>query len=324
MGITAYRQMDDRRGTRLLDDLREAWVSRQGHPSVAASRVLAGAFIAFEGGDGTGKSTQARLLADWLRTDQGHEVVLTREPGATAIGMRLREVLLGHTTELGARAEALLFAADRAHHVDSVIRPALGRGAIVVSDRYSDSSVAYQGAGRELDADEVARLSRWATCGLTPDLTVLLDLDPVVTRARRAKDTERASEDRLESLPEEFHERVRRRFLDLARREPHRYLVLDAGAGIEEVHQRVRQRVREILPLSAKRRELLRSRLSAEEEARELRASAEAEVLRMDADLRSRRVRETRAREESKRRARDEAERELAAQEHQLAEEAER
>jgi dTMP kinase len=311
MGVTAYRQMDDRAGTPLRNDLRDAWLARRDRPEQMARRAYPGLFIAFEGGDGTGKSTQARLLADWLRGDQGHEVVLTREPGATPIGVRLREVLLGHSHEMGGRAEALMFAADRAHHVDSLIRPALERGAIVVTDRYTDSSVAYQGAGRELDIDEVARLSRWATDGLVPDLTVLLDLHPMVTKARRAKDAARSGEDRMESLPDDFHERVRARFLELAKREPHRYLVLDAGLGVDEIQQRVRRRAQDVLPISAKRRAELRERLAEEEQSRTRRANAEAEVLKMDAELRKRRMAEAKAREESRRRAREEAERQL-------------
>lgn len=311
MGVTAYRQMDDRTGTKLRHDLRDAWLARRDRPEQLARRAYPGLFIAFEGGDGTGKSTQARLLADWLRADQGHEVVLTREPGATPVGVRLREVLLGHGSDLGSRAEALLFAADRAHHVQSLVRPALERGSIIVTDRYTDSSIAYQGAGRELDTDDVARLSRWATDGLVPDLTVVLDLHPMVTKARRAKDAARSGEDRLESLPDDFHERVRARFLDLARREPHRYLVLDAGLSVDEIQQRVRRRVQDVLPISAQRRAQLRERLNEEEQSRQRRAAAEAEVLRMDAELRAQRMAEAKAREESRRRAREEAERQL-------------
>jgi dTMP kinase len=311
MGVTAYRQMDDRAGTSLRNDVREAILARRDRPEQMARRAYPGLFIAFEGGDGTGKSTQARLLADWLRSDQGHEVVLTREPGATPVGVRLREILLGHGQEMAGRAEALMFAADRAHHVASLIRPALERGAIVVTDRYMDSSVAYQGAGRELDIDEVAHLSRWATDGLVPDLTVVLDLHPMVTRARRAKDAARSGEDRLESLPDDFHERVRTRFLELARREPHRYLVVDAGLDADEIQQKVRRRAQDVLPISAKRKAELRERLAEEEQSRTRRANAEAEVLKMDADLRARRMAEAKAREDSRRRAREEVERQL-------------
>jgi dTMP kinase len=311
LGVSAYRQMDDRPGARLSHDFQQIWSNRKDRPAQPARRTYPGVFIAFEGGDGTGKSTQARLLAEWLRDDQGHDVVLTREPGATPVGVRLREVLLGQGSDLSSRAEALLFAADRADHVSSLVRPALQTGAIVVTDRYIDSSVAYQGAGRDLDGDEVARISRWATDGLVPDLTVLLDVDPMISKARRARDQARAGEDKLESLPEDFHARVRGRFLDLARREPHRYLVIDAGLSVDEIQTLVRRRVREVLPISARRRALLKERLTEEEQARERRAAAEAEVLRMDADLRTKRIGEARLREESRRRAREEAERQL-------------
>ena len=314
MGVTAYRQMDDRPGTGLVADLRESWAARRDHPTTAANRLHAGVFVAFEGGDGCGKSTQSRLLADWLQDEEGHEVVLTREPGATPLGLTLREVLLGHGSDVSPRTEALLFAADRAQHVATVVRPALERGAIVVTDRYIDSSVAYQGAGRSLDGDDVARLSRWATEGLTPDLTVLLDLDPALSRVRRGRDAARAGDDRLESLPDDFHERVRTRFLDLARREPHRYLVLDAGESRDDLQEQVRARVRQVLPVSARRRELLKARLESEEQDRQRRAAAEAEVHRIDAELRARRLEEARARTESQRRAKEEAER-LVAQE---------
>ena len=221
-------------------------------------------------------------------------------------------MLLGHGHDVAPRAEALLFAADRAQHVATVVRPALERGAIVVTDRYLDSSVAYQGAGRSLDGDDIARLSRWATEGLTPDLTVLLDLDPALGRVRRGRDAGRAGDDKLESLPDDFHDRVRSRFLDLARREPHRYLVLDAGDPVDELQEAVRTRVKALLPVSARRREQLRARLEAEEETRLRRAAAEAEVHRIDAELRAKRLDEARARHESQRRAKEEAERELA------------
>ncbi len=312
LGVVAYRQMDDRPGTGLLTDLRQLWVDKRDHPAQAAARTHPGVFIALEGGDGTGKSTQARLLADWLEEDQGHDVVLTREPGATPVGVRLREVLLSNGTDVGARAEALLFAADRAHHVATVVRPALERGSIVVTDRYIDSSVAYQGAGRDLDGEEVARLSRWGTDGLVPDLTVLLDVDPLISKGRRERDAARTNgADRLESLPDDFHARVRARFQQLARRTPHRYLVIDAGLTVDEIQQLIRRRVREVLPISARRRAQLSERLAVEEQARTRRAAAEAEVLRMDADLRAKRMDEARLREESRRRAREEAELQL-------------
>ncbi|GAB3265275.1 hypothetical protein GCM10027456_48610 [Kineosporia babensis] len=311
LGVTSYRKLDDRAGTSLRQDLRARWSSRQPSPSAAARITYPGVFVALEGGDGSGKSTQARLLAEWLRSDQGHDVVLTREPGATPLGVRLREVLLGNTAALGSRPEALLFAADRAHHVEAVVRPALARGAVVVTDRYIDSSVAYQGAGRELDGGAVQRISDWATDGLVPALTVLLDVDPMVSKARRAHDVTRGGEDRLEAEPDGFHERVRAEFLALAAQAPHRYLVIDAGLSAEEVQQLIREGVRQVLPVSARRRAELDERLAEEGQTRERRAKAEAEVLRMDADLKRRRVEEAREREESRRRARDEAERQL-------------
>jgi len=320
MGVTAYRQMDDRRGVRLRDDLRAALFSgAERAPTVPGGR-LGGVLVAFEGGDGAGKSTQAQMLARWLRDDQGHEVVLTREPGATPLGVRLRELLLGERgqgADVGARAEALLFAADRAHHVETVVRPALERGAVVVTDRYVDSSIAYQGAGRELAPQEVARLSKWATQGLVPDLTVLLDLPPEFARVRRAAAADGgavATGDRIESLDEGFHERVRAGFLDLARREPQRYLVLDGSQDRDEVQEEIRRRLRLVLPVSGALRDQLHARLSAEDEDRARRARAESDVRRLDAELRGRMDDEATARERALRRAREEAERAAATQ----------
>jgi dTMP kinase len=185
---------------------------------------MPGSFIAFEGGEGSGKSTQARLLAEALRAS-GHEVVLTREPGGSAVGMAIRELLLDPASAgLSDRAEALLYAADRAEHVASVIRPALDRGAVVVTDRFVDSSLAYQGAGRPLGLDAVERLNQWATLGLRPDLTLVLDLDPAEGLRRAGGDP-----DRLEAEPVAFHQRVRSAYGVLAAREPERYAVIDAG-----------------------------------------------------------------------------------------------
>jgi dTMP kinase len=187
--------------------------------------------IAFEGGEGSGKSTQIETLAATLRA-AGHTVVLTREPGATSVGRQIRQLLL-HTDEaIAPRAEALLFAADRAHHVHTVIRPALEAGQIVLTDRFIDSSLAYQGGGRDLTADDVLRLSLWATAGLQPELTVLLDLPAVdgLTRARG-----RSAADRLERESIGFHDRVRAAYLELAAAEPKRYLVLDATRSADEL-----------------------------------------------------------------------------------------
>jgi dTMP kinase len=318
LGVMAYRQMDDRRGVPLLSDLLSAWRARGAIRAAAAGaiprRVLPGYLIAFEGGDGAGKSTQARLLGEWLRSEEGHDVLLTREPGATSLGVRLRELLLSADHTVDPRTEALLFAADRADHVAAQVRPAMERGEIVVTDRYIDSSIAYQGAGRALDADDIANLSRWATDGLLPDLTVLLDIPSEFARVRRAGDAARAGEDRLESLSAEFHERVRARFLELARAEPARYLVIDGSLPREQVQEQIRARVRDLLPLSARKRAQLAERLAEEEAARRRRAEAEAEVLRLDAELRGRQREESLRRTATRERLRQEAERELEAQ----------
>ena len=200
-------------------------------------------FVAFEGGEGAGKSTQVKLLATWL-TSIGREVVVTREPGGTTLGERIRAMLLDVATGgIDARTEALLYAADRAEHVSSVIRPALSRGAVVVTDRYVDSSIAYQGAGRELAAPDVVALSEWATDGLRPDLTVVLDIDPQLG-LRRVHE----SWDRLEQEPLAFHERVRESFLHLAAEDPRRYLVVDATEPETLVHEIIRNCVTELMP----------------------------------------------------------------------------
>ncbi|KRB39189.1 thymidylate kinase [Microbacterium sp. Root180] len=204
----------------------------------------AGLFITLEGGDGAGKTTQSALLEEWL-TDAGRRVVRTREPGGTEVGRLIRDIVLHHRGEVAARAEALLYAADRAHHVETVVRPALERGEVVIQDRYLDSSVAYQGAGRVLGTDEVRRLSLWATGDLLPDLTVLLDLDPSIARGRL--DADDKPFDRLEAERESFHVRVREEFLALAAAEPARFLVLDATLPPEELSAAVRRRVEALL-----------------------------------------------------------------------------
>lgn len=199
--------------------------------------ALIGLFVAVEGGEGAGKSTQVRLLADWL-TGLGHDVVRTREPGGTPVGTAVRAVLLDPATgDLGPRTEALLYAADRAEHVDTVVRPALARGAVVVTDRYVDSTLAYQGAGRALSTTELDTLVRWATGGLRPHLTVLLDVDPDTAASRLDR------RDRLEAEPADFHRRVRACFLQLAQARPGAYLVLDAQAPVVEISAAVRERV---------------------------------------------------------------------------------
>lgn len=208
---------------------------------------MSGVFVVFEGGDGVGKSTQAALLTEWLET-HGREVVRTFEPGDTAVGRDIRRILLDPATgELSPRAEALLYCADKAHHVDHLVLPALERGAVVVSDRYVDSTLAYQGAGRALDGDDLERLCCWATSGLVPDLTVLLDLDPASgVGAIEAKD-------RLEAAGDDFHGRVRQGFLDLAVRDPDRYLVLPARRPVAELAAAVRERVAPLLSDAAGR-----------------------------------------------------------------------
>jgi dTMP kinase len=205
----------------------------------------AGLFIAFEGGDGAGKSTQAALLCDALGS-RGLSVLRTREPGGTPIGEKLRSLVLdhGHGT-IDARTEALMFAAARAAHASQVIRPALAAGQVVITDRYIDSSVAYQGAGRGLGAEGVLSLNEWATEGLHPDLTVLLDVEPSDGRQRRIAGA--AAEDRLESEPDAFHSTIRHAFLDLAAAAPSSYLVLSARSGIEALAAQILERVESLL-----------------------------------------------------------------------------
>ena len=249
LGVVSYRQMDDRRGVPLRDDLAaavrgEPFVPVPGHPNGQAPVIVhRGLLIAFEGGEGAGKTTQARLLAIWLR-EQGYDVIATHEPGATKVGMRLRALLLDTAhTGMSSRAETLMYAADRAEHVATVIAPALKRGAIVVTDRFVDSSLAYQGRGRNLPVTDIAGLNQWATGGLRPDLTILLDLPPMAGLVRRAP-----SADRLEAEPAEFHQRVREGFLAQARAEPHRYLVLDATRPPGEISREIQDRIRDMLP----------------------------------------------------------------------------
>ena len=250
VGVQSYRQLDDRKGIPLLEDLLSAVRNEPlkhvaappppgGHPSHGPTGLL----IAFEGGEGAGKTTQSRLTAIWLR-EQGYDVVATHEPGATKIGMRLRALLLDTSQSgMSAQAEALLYAADRAEHVAKVIDPALERGAVVLTDRYIDSSLAYQGAGRGIPTADIARLNSWATGGRTPNLTILLDMPPETGLRRHAH-----SADRMESEPLEFHRRVRSGFLVLAHAEPDRYLVLDATRPTDEISQAVKDKIRDILP----------------------------------------------------------------------------
>jgi len=238
VGISSFRQMDDKQGVPVLADL---WGSLRGRPLSPAEPFLRhGVFVVFEGGEGAGKSTQVKRLAAALSAT-GREVVVTREPGATDMGSRIRGLVLDKGDAPTPRAEALLYAADRAHHVATVVRPALARGAVVISDRYVDSSLAYQGAGRTLPVQEVSWLSSWATGGLKPDLVVLLDVDPEVGLGR--VDSRGLGADRLESESRAFHERVRYAFLDLAAGDPKRYLVLDAARPAAEIGDVVATRV---------------------------------------------------------------------------------
>ncbi len=200
-----------------------------------------GLFVSFEGGDGAGKSTQVGALVAWL-TGQGRTVVRTFEPGDTALGAVLRQAVQ-HGEDVDLRTEALLYAADRAHHVATVVRPALERGHDVVTDRYLDSSVAYQGAGRGLGTEVVERLSLWATDGLLPDLTVLLDLDPAVGLGRLT-----GAPDRMERAGTRFHRQVREAFAARASAEPGRFCVLDATRPPEEIAAAVRRRVQACAP----------------------------------------------------------------------------
>ncbi|MDO0935246.1 dTMP kinase [Streptomyces sp. DG2A-72] len=298
-------KVDDRSGVPLRKDLRDALLGGDDPETVPAA---SGFFIALEGGDGAGKSTQAEALAEWIRA-KGHEVVVTREPGATPVGKRLRSILLDVSSAgLSHRAEALLYAADRAEHVDTVVRPALERGAVVVSDRYIDSSVAYQGAGRDLSPTEIARINRWATNGLVPHLTVLLDVSPETARERFTE-----APDRLESEPAEFHARVRSGFLTLAAADPGRYLVVDAGQEPEAVTTVVRARLDQMLPLSeAEIQAREEARRKAEEEARrkaEEEAARKAEEERLERERQEQLERLRAEEEERKRRELEEAQR---------------
>jgi dTMP kinase len=320
LGVVSFRHLDDRRGVPLGADLSAAFNNEA--VGLRGGKPPQGFFVALEGGEGAGKSTQARLLAEWLES-LGHDVLVTHEPGGTEVGRRLRSVLLDHPTPddersgqapgLSPRAEALLFAADRAEHVASVVAPALALGHIVVTDRYVDSSLAYQGGGRDLAPGEVAKLSRWATDGLVPDLTVVLDV-PADQGLRRVE-----TPDRLESEPLAFHERVRERFLDIARRGGARYLVVDGTQPPQQVATAIRARLEPVLPLSpVQRREREEARRAEEERRRLAEAARKLEEARARADAEERARRE--AAEAEERRRQEEAE----AEERRRQEEAER
>ena len=202
-----------------------------------------GLFIVFEGGDGAGKSTQVALLRDAL-CREGRQVTVTRQPGGTPLGQQIRDLVL-HGEHVSPRAEALLFAADKAHHVETLIRPALQRGDVVISDRYTDSSVAYQGAGRALGAQEVHDLNMWAVEDLVPDLTVVVDISAAEGRRRRGD-----VHDRLESEEDTFHEAIRQHFLAMARGNPQRYLVVDGTQPPEQIHAEVMGRLEQLGPVA--------------------------------------------------------------------------
>jgi dTMP kinase len=241
VGVASYRQMDDRNGASLMTDLRHAFTGSVGVYSAT------GCFVAFEGGEGAGKSTQSERLRTWLEAD-GYDVVLTREPGDTEVGAKLRKIVLDPSTgDISPRTEALLYAADKAEHVERVVAPALARGAVVVTDRYVDSTLAYQGAGRALADREVERIARWATDDLRPNLTVLLDLPPQQGLTRFEE------RDRIEAESVDFHERVRAGFVQLAGASPEHYLVVDARRPVDEIAEEIRHRLRPLLDHATRR-----------------------------------------------------------------------
>jgi dTMP kinase len=240
VGVASYRQMDDRKGPSLLSDLRHAFAGSAG------VYAATGCFVALEGGEGAGKSTQARLLRERLVAD-GYDVLLTFEPGDTDVGRQLRRIVLDPATgDISHRTEALLYAADKAEHVDRVIVPALSRRAVVLTDRYVDSTLAYQGAGRDLDERELEQVARWATGDLRPHLTVLLDLSPQQGLTRFEE------RDRIEGEPGDFHERVRERFLLLASGSPEHYLVVDARLPVADITAAILVRLRPLLGQAAR------------------------------------------------------------------------
>lgn len=304
-----------------LSRISAATAGRRALASRPGGRALPGWFIAVEGGDGAGKSTQIDALAGWLRK-RGFDVVTTREPGATVLGARLRELLL-HAKDrepVSARAEALLFAADRADHIEKVVRPALERGAIVLTDRHVDSSIAYQSGGRGLPPADVIALSEFATEGLRPDLVILLDLDPAVAWERAQTRSE--APDRLESEPTEFHTRVREVFRSRAAADPPRYLVLDAAEPAGVITAIIEDHLEKLLPLSARevaeaeaREKALREAREAEQREQEARLAAERAAAQKEA-ARQKAEQEARRREEEERRENERKERaRLAAEE---------
>jgi dTMP kinase len=234
VGIVSYKRMKDRPNVSFFSDVMAAL---RGELVAESGATHMGIFIAFEGGEGSGKSTQTKLLASYLES-RGEKVTITREPGGTELGKQLRKILLDPATgAISPRAEALLYAADRANHVHDLISPALANGEVVITDRYLDSSIAYQGAGRVLQPNEVARISKWATNALIPNLTIILDVPAEIGLGRLQ------GADRLEQEPVAFHERVRREFLNLAAVDPDRYFVVDATQSPDAIQEQIANRV---------------------------------------------------------------------------------
>ena len=215
---------------------------------------MRGTFITFEGIDGSGKSTQLRLLANHLRL-QGHDVVTTREPGGTPLGVRLRAALLDSQEHVDPLTELLVFAADRAQHVRILLRPALEAGHIVLSDRYADATVAYQGAGRGFSPQLISEIVDLATEGLKPDLTLLFDLSVAEGGRRTKKRTDDKQEtDRLDAEDREFHTRVRDAYLQIAKAEPERVKIIDTSGSVNETHAHVKDVV--VAFLESRRQEI--------------------------------------------------------------------
>lgn len=200
-----------------------------------------GLFITLEGADGCGKTTQLNLLKEYL-TSRGYEIVVTREPGGKGLGEKLREILLNYDGEVSDRCEAFLYLADRAQNIDTIIKPAINSGKIVLCDRHTDSSVAYQGYGREQNIDNINKLNELAVNGVHPDLTIVFDIDTETSMERVG-----AEKDRLESAGIEFHKRVRNGYLEIAKKNPQRIKVVDASQTIEDVQRDVIKIVEEVL-----------------------------------------------------------------------------
>lgn len=200
-----------------------------------------GLFITLEGADGCGKTTQLNLLKEYL-TSSGYEIVVTREPGGKGLGEKLREILLNYDGEVSDRCEAFLYLADRAQNIDTIIKPAINSGKIVLCDRHTDSSVAYQGYGREQNIDNINMLNELAVNGVHPDLTIVFDIDTEISMARVG-----AEKDRLESAGIEFHKRVRNGYFEIAKKNPQRIKVVDASQTIEDVQRDVIKIIEEVL-----------------------------------------------------------------------------